>query len=148
VSYDTRRRPIDAIDEITVQHEEASAIRTLLAEQDPAQVDLACRWAQEWVDRMAERLRPQALLRARRLLVACLAAAGRTGEAKTVLAPIAAQCAHLGSFRYLLDGGPYVAAMLAGLHENQQNGHWLPEWTEVPTDFLARLVRAEVVHTI
>ncbi|SEC28826.1 serine/threonine-protein kinase [Rhodococcus koreensis] len=148
VSYDTRRRPIDAIDEITVQHEEASTIRTLLAEQDPGKVDLACRWAQEWVDRLAERHRPQALLRARRLLVSCLAAAGRTDEAKTVLAPIAAQCAHLGSFRYLLDGGPYVAATLTGLHTDQQNGHWHPEWTEVPADFLTRLVRAEVVHTI
>ncbi|EKT82034.1 protein kinase (plasmid) [Rhodococcus opacus] len=148
VSYDTRRRPIDAIDEITVQHEEASAIRTLLAEQDPAEVDLACRWAQEWVDRLAERHRPQALLRARRLLVACLAAAGRTDEAKTVLAPITAQCAQLGSFRYLLDGGPYVAATLTALHEDQQNGHWSPEWQEVPADFLARLVSAKVVHTI
>ena len=43
VSYDTRRRPVDAIDEITVQHEEASAFRTLLAEQDPAKAVLACR---------------------------------------------------------------------------------------------------------
>ena len=148
VSYNTRRRPVDAIDEITVQHEEASAIRTLLVEQDPAKAVLACRWAQEWVDRLGERHRPQALLRARRLLVACLAAAGRTDEAKAVLASIAAQCAQLGSFRYLLDGGPYVAATLAALHEDQQDGRWRPEWPVVPADFLARLVSAQVVHTI
>ena len=148
VSYETRRRPVDAIDEITVQYEEASAIRTLLVEQDLAKVELACRWAQEWVDRLGERHRPQALLRARRLLVACLAAAGRTDEAKAVLASIAAQCAQLGSFRYLLDGGPYVAATLAALHEDQQDGRWRPEWPVVPADFLARLVSAQVVHTI
>ena len=132
VSYETRRRPIDEIDEITVQHEEASAIRTLLVEQDPAKVELACRWAQEWVDRLAERHRPQALLRARRLLVACLAAAGRTDEAKAVLATIAAQCAQLGSFRYLLDGGPYVVAMLAPCTRTSRtgagdpSGRWCP----------------------
>jgi ATP/maltotriose-dependent transcriptional regulator MalT len=148
VSYDARRHPVDEIDEITVQHEEASAIRTLLAQQDPAQADLACRWAQEWVDRLAERHRPQALLRARRLLVGCLAAAGRTDEAKAVLVTIASQCAQIGSFRYLPDGGPYVAATLTALHQDQQNGRWRPEWPEVPADFLASLVNAKVVHTI
>jgi serine/threonine-protein kinase PknK len=148
VSYDARRRPVDEIDEITVQHEEASAIRTLLAQQDPAQADLACRWAQEWVDRLVQRHRPQALLRARRLLVACLAAAGRADEAKAVLAAIASQCAQIGSFRYLPDGGPHVAATLTALHEDQQSGHWRPEWPEVPADYLATLVKAKVVHTI
>jgi ATP/maltotriose-dependent transcriptional regulator MalT/serine/threonine protein kinase len=148
VSYDARRRPIDEIDEITVQHEEASAIRTLLAQQDPAQADLACRWAQEWVDRLVQRHRPQALLRARRLLVACLAAAGRADEAKAVLVTIASQCAQIGSFRYLPDGGPHVAATLAALHQDQQNGRWRPEWPEVPADFLASLVNSKVVHTI
>src|SRR5262249_19954930 len=44
-SYEARRRPMDAIDEITVQHEEATAIRTLrLPDDDPARTDLACRW--------------------------------------------------------------------------------------------------------
>jgi serine/threonine-protein kinase PknK len=148
VSYDARRRPVDEIDEITVQHEEASAIRTLLAEQDPAKADLACRWAQEWVDRLAERHRPQALLRARRLLVGCLAAAGRADEAKAVLVTIASQCAQIGSFRYLPDGGPYVAATLTALYQDQQNGHWRPEWPEVPADFLTSLVNSKVVHTI
>lgn len=148
VSYDSRRRPVDEIDEITVQYEEASAIRTLLAEQDPEKADLACLWAQEWVDRLVERNRPQALLRARRLLVACLAAARRTDEAKAVLVTIASQCAQLGSFRYLPDGGPYVAATLKALYEDRQNGHWRPEWPEVPADFLARLANAKVVHKI
>jgi hypothetical protein len=117
-------------------------------EQDPAKADLACRWAQEWVDRLVERHRPQALLRARRLVVACLAAAGRADEAKAVLATSASQCAQLGSVCYLPDGGPYVAATLTALHQDQQSRQWRPEWPEVPADFLARLVDAKVVHTI
>jgi serine/threonine-protein kinase PknK len=80
--------------------------------------------------------------------VACLAAAGRADEAKAVLATIASQCAHLGSFRYLPDGGPYVVATLTALHQDQPGGHWRPEWPEVPADFLAGLVDAKVVHTI
>ena len=100
-SYDARRQPVDAIDEITVQFEEASAIRLLIAEDDPASRELACRWAQEWVDRLAAQNHPQPLLRARRLLAACLAAAGRGDEAKRTMATIAAQCAQLGMFRFL-----------------------------------------------
>ena len=67
-SYESRRQPVDAIDEITVQFEEASAIRLLIDADDPDKRELACRWAQEWVDRTASPNRPQALLRARRLL--------------------------------------------------------------------------------
>ena len=58
-------KPMDEIDEITVQHEEASAIRLLLAAKDPASVELAGRWAQEWVDKLESRRRPRALLPAR-----------------------------------------------------------------------------------
>ena len=147
-SYDARRRPVDVIDEITVQHEEATAIRTLLLDKDPAQTDLACRWAQEWVDRLTVQNRPRALLQARRLLVACLAAAERSDEAKATLATIAAQCAQLGTVRYLLDGGPHVVATLAQLHTDQQAGRWRPEWPEVPADFLDRLVNAEAVQRV
>jgi len=82
------------------------------------------------------------------LLVGCLAAAGRADEAKAVLVTIASQCAQIGSFRYLPDGGPYVAATLTALYQDQQNGHWRPEWPEVPADFLTSLVNSKVVHTI
>jgi serine/threonine-protein kinase PknK len=147
-SYDARRRPVDVIDEITVQHEEATAIRTLLVGKDPAQRDLACRWAQEWVDRLTAQNRPRALLQARRLLVACLAAAERSNEAKVTLTTIAAQCAQFGTVRYLVDGGPHVVATLAQLRADQQAGRWRSEWPEVPADFLDRLVNAEAVQRI
>ena len=146
-----RRRaaqPVDAIDEITVQFEEASAIRVLIDADDPASRELACRWAQEWVDRTATPNRPQALLRARRLLGACLSAAGRVDEAKTMIATVAAQCAQLRMLRYLVDGGPYVVATLSELQADQRAGRWRPEWPEIPADFLDQAVNAKVAQRI
>lgn len=136
VSYDARREPVDAMDAIALQFEEASAIRRLMAQDDPAERDLACRWAREWVDRLSALNRPQALLRARRLLGACLAADGRTAEAKAMVATVAAQCAQLRMLRYLVDGGPQVVATLVELCADQEAGRWSPEWPEVPADFL------------
>ena len=147
-SYESRRQPVDAIDEITVQFEEASAIRLLIAADDPEKKELACRWAQEWVDRTTSPNRPQALLRARRLLGASLSAAGRVDEAKATIATVAAQCAQLGMLRYLVDGGPYVAATLAELQADQRSGQWRPEWPEVPPDFLDQAVNAEVAQRV
>jgi len=147
-SYEARRQPVDAIDEISVQFEEATAIRLLIAEDDPVSRELACRWVQEWVDRLAAHNHPQPLLRARRLLAACLAAAGRGDEARGTLAAVAAQCAQLGLFRFLLDSGPYVMATLATLREDRAAGRWRSDWPDVPADFLDRLVNAEVVQRI
>ena len=145
-SYNARRRPVDVIDEITVQLEEAAAIRTLLVDKDPAQMDLACRWARG-MGRQIDGAEA-ALLRARRLLVSCLAAAERSDEAKAALATITAQCAQLGIVRYLVDGGPHVVATLAQLHADQQAGRWCSDWPAVPAEFLDRLVNAEAVQRI
>ncbi|MGV9800467.1 protein kinase domain-containing protein [Mycobacterium sp. NPDC003449] len=140
--YDGRRQPVDAMDEIAVQFEEASAIRTLIAGDDPADRELACRWAQEWVDRLLPRNHPQALLRARRLLGACLAADGRTDAAKITVATVAAQCAQLRMLRYLVDGGPHVLATVADLRADQRAGRWKAQWPEVPAEFLDRALDA------
>jgi serine/threonine-protein kinase PknK len=147
-SYESRRQSVDAIDEITVQFEEASAIRLLMAADDPEKRELACRWAQEWVDRTASPNRPQALLRARRLLGASLSAAGHIDAAKSTIATVAAQCAQLGMLRYLVDGGPYVAAILAELQADQRSGWWRPEWPQIPPDFLTQAVNAEVAQRV
>jgi ATP/maltotriose-dependent transcriptional regulator MalT len=146
--YSDRRQPVDAMDEIAVQFEEASAIRQLMAADDPDRKELACRWAQEWVDRTATPNRPRALLRARRLLGAALSAAGRVDEAKAVLAVAAAQCAQLRMLRYLVDGGPHVVAILAALRDDQRSGQWRLEWPEVPADFLDQAVNAQVVQRV
>ncbi|MBP1819507.1 protein kinase [Mycobacterium sp. OAE908] len=147
-TYDSRRQPVDAIDEITVQFEEASAIRVLMGADDQESKELACRWAQEWVERTSSPARPQALLRARRLLGASLSAAGHIDEAKAIIATVAAQCARLKMLRYLVDGGPYVAATLSELQADQRSGWWRPEWPEIPPDFLDEAVTASVAQRI
>jgi serine/threonine-protein kinase PknK len=147
-SYEVRRQPVDAIDEITLQFEEASAIRMLMAADDPDKRQLACRWAQEWVDRTATPNRPQALLRAHRLLGASLSAAGRGDEAKATIAAVAAQCARLRMVRYLVDGGPYVAATLSALRADQRSARWQPQWPEVSAEFLDQAINAQVVQRI
>ncbi|MFQ6394447.1 protein kinase domain-containing protein [Nocardia sp. KC 131] len=148
IEYGDRRAPIDAIDEFTVLYEEFTAIRLLLTEASPKRTELACAWAQQWVDRLEAVDRPRELLEARRLLVACLAAADRTAAAKQLLATVTAQCAELGSVRYLLDGGPYVLAILAALREDQIAGHWRPGWPDIPADFLLASVNADAAQTM
>ncbi|MGW4352804.1 protein kinase domain-containing protein [Nocardia sp. NPDC004582] len=148
VDYAHRRAPTDPIDEFTVLYEEFTAIRLLLAEPAAESRELARTWAQEWVDELEAVRRPRELLKARRLLIACLAATGRTTEAKTLLATVAAQCAEHGSVRYLLDGGPHVVATLSALAADQSAGHWDPTWPEVPPAFLRTLVEAEAAQTI
>lgn len=82
------------------------------------------------------------------MLVACLSAAQRTDEAKTLLATITAQCAELGSVRYLLDGGPHVVAVLAALRADRRAGRWRLEWPDVPEVFLTLLVNAEAAQAM
>ena len=139
---------MDAMDEIAVQFEEASVIRMLMDSDDPEKRELACRWAKEWVDRTSAPNRPQALLRAHRLLGASLSAAGHVDEANATIAAVAAECAQLQMLRYLVDGGPYVAATLSELQADQRSGWWRPEWPEIPPDFLDRAVNAQVVQRI
>ncbi|WP_433724306.1 protein kinase domain-containing protein [Nocardia sp. CA-129566] len=148
VDYGSRREPVDPIDEFTVLYEEFTAIRLLLTAASPEKTELACTWAREWVDLLESVERPRELLKARRLLIACLAAANRTDAAKTLLVTVAAQCAELGSVRYLLDGGPNVVATIAAVHEDQLAGRWRPEWPEVPSEFLLALVNAHAAQTI
>ncbi|WP_433715144.1 protein kinase domain-containing protein [Nocardia sp. CA-084685] len=148
VEYGDRREPVDPIDEFTVLYEEFTAIRLLLAAETPEKTELACAWAREWVDLLETVERPRELLKARRMLIACLAAAGRIDAAKTLLATVTAQCAELGSVRYLLDGGPHVVATLAAVYEDQLAGRWRPEWPDVPTEFLLALVNAQAAQRI
>ena len=96
----------------------------------------------------ADQLAVDPVTAARRLLGASLSAAGRVDEAKTTIASVAAQCAQLGMLRYLVDGGPYVAATLAELHADQRSGQWRPEWPEVPSDFLQQAINAEVAQRV
>ncbi|NGP07342.1 protein kinase, partial [Rhodococcus sp. 14C212] len=135
IAYLQRHRPVHGIEAITAQLDEAVAIWALLDDGTPASTELACTWAQEWVDMLADTDRPRAQLQARRLLVNALAAAGRSVEAKKLLATITAQCAALGIVRYLLDGGSHLMALLEDLRMDREAGRWRDDWPTVPDQF-------------
>jgi len=137
---------VDGIAEITAQLEEDTAIRLLLTSGAGEQDDVACRWAQEWVDRLQGRGRHRALLRAQRTLALCLAAAGRTGEAKRLLGSILARCAELGMVRFPVDGGQGLIALIQQIRDDQQRGKADPTIPQVPMSFLDRILDEADAH--
>ena len=141
VEFAQRQRPVDGIDEITAQLEEDTAIRLLITELRE-QDDVACRWAQEWVDRLKGRGRYRASLRAERLLAGCLSAAGRTAEAKQLFGAVLARCADLGMVRFPIDGGEQLVSLLAEIRSDQQMGKSDPMMPQLPMTFLDRILDA------
>jgi ATP/maltotriose-dependent transcriptional regulator MalT len=139
VEFAKRQRRVDGIDEITAQLEEDTAIRLLITESRE-QDDVACRWAQEWVDRLKGRGRHRASLRAERLLAGCLSAAGRTAEAKLLLGAILARCADLGMVRFPIDSGEQLVSLIAEIRNDQQMGNSDPMMPELPMTFLDRIL--------
>ncbi|TQC46665.1 hypothetical protein EEB14_24990 [Rhodococcus sp. WS4] len=145
VEYATRRRPVDGVDAIIAQVEEDTAIRLLVAEGSPEPTRLACTWAQEWVNMLEGSGRRRALLQAKRLLVVCLAVAGRTEEAKGLLASVTAQCAELGMTRYLLDSPLYVRELVVELRDDRLAGRCPRDWAPAPASFLTEVLTAHTV---
>ena len=134
---------LDGIDEITAQLEEDTAIRLLITDSRVGeQDDVACRWAQEWVDRLKGRGRHRASLRAERLLAECLWAAGRTAEAKQLFGAVLARCAALGMVRFPIDGGERLGSLLAEIRNNLQAGRSDPMMPQLPMSFLDRIFDA------
>jgi ATP/maltotriose-dependent transcriptional regulator MalT len=143
VEFAQRQRPVDGIDEITAQLEEDTAIRLLIrASRVGEQDEVACRWAQEWVDRLTGRGRHRAMLRAERLLAECLSAAGRTAEAKQLFGSVLARCADLGMVRFPIDGGQRLVSLIAEVRNDQQTGSSDPTMPRPPMTFLDRLLDA------
>lgn len=141
VEFTQRQRPEDGLGEITAQLDEERAIRLLIGNSRPGeQDDVACRWAQEWVDRLKGRGRHRAMLRAQRLLAECLSAAGRTAEAKQLLGSVLARCADLGMVRFPIDGGGRLVSLIAEVRNNQQTGRSDPMMPQLPMSFLDRIL--------
>lgn len=150
IEFEQRQRPDDEVNgiaEITAQLDEDTAIRLLLRSGTDEQNDVACRWAQEWVDRLQGRGRHRALLRAQRTLAKCLAAAGRTQEAKQLLGSIMVKCAELGMVRFVLDGGERLTSLIGEIRNDQQAGRVDPMMPQPPTSFLNRLLDASAAMT-
>ncbi|AHK35578.1 Serine/threonine-protein kinase pknK (plasmid) [Rhodococcus opacus PD630] len=106
VTRTARPEPVDGIEQITAQLEDETAILLLLRTGDRTAIQLACDWADEWVQTLAETGRELARLHAMRLQVSCLWAAGFPDDAKAALLPIAVECARHELIRFLVDGGP------------------------------------------
>jgi serine/threonine-protein kinase PknK len=142
IEFAQRQRPIDGLAEITAQLEEETAIRALIAESGVGEHnDVACDWAQEWVDRLQGSGRHRALLRAQRTLAECLAAAGRTAEAKRLLGAVLARCADLGIVRFPIDGGARLVPLIAEVRNDLQMGGSDPG-QQPPMSFLDRVLDA------
>lgn len=143
VQFAQRQRPVDGIAEITAQLMEDTAIHLLIADSPTTErVDLACRWAREWVDRLQGRGRDRALLRAQRTLVACLSAVGQTTDAKQLFGSILSRCAGLGLIRFPLDGGQRLVSMIAEIHHDLRTASTAPTRPQPPTYFLGQLLAA------
>ena len=141
IEFARRERPAYGLAEITAQQQDETAIRALIANSGVAeQNDMACVWAQEWVDRLQDRGRDRALLRAQRTLVECLSVAGRTAEAKQLLAAVLAQCARLGLVRFPHDGGPRLIPLIAELRDDQQMGRLDPMKPQPPISFVDQIL--------
>ncbi|MFC9786602.1 protein kinase [Rhodococcus sp. NPDC127528] len=135
---------VSGLAEFTAELEEIAGIRALIAENVPGAAETATSRAREIAARLGGGDRARSGLEARRLLVACLAAAGHLDEAKDTLAPVAATCAELGLVRFLLDEGPHLVTVVAALAADRRSDRWPSDRPAVPLEFLEEvLVAAE-----
>ncbi|MFW0797193.1 protein kinase [Gordonia sp. CPCC 205515] len=139
VPYDNRAIEPKANAIRIAQLTEEVAIRLLI---EDGSTDLACRWAREWVDRLADSGRPRALLRSQRLLATCLSAAGREFEAKRCAAVVLARCATTGMARHPMDGGDIFRHLVEDIRVDLGDGHITADFDAVPVEFVERLLRS------
>ena len=140
VEFSRRQRPEDGLGEITANWMKRGQFGYSSSTLGPEQDDLACRWAQEWVDRLTGRGRHRAMLRAQRLLAECLSAAGRTAEAKQLLGSVLARCADLGMVRFPIDGGERLVSLIAEVRNIQATGR--SDMPQLAMSFLDRILVA------
>lgn len=141
VQFAQRQWPVDGIVGMIAQLEEDTAIRLLIADSPTdEQVDLASRWAREWVDHLQGLGRDRALLRAERTLVECLLAAGRRAEAQRLLSSILVRCKDVGLVRFPLDGGPRLTAAMLELRNNLRGGTADSTMAQPPVWLLDRIL--------
>ncbi|GAB90720.1 serine/threonine-protein kinase [Gordonia rhizosphera] len=119
VDFTHRSHTTTGIESVVAQLDEEVAIRLLLEDpHDEDDIDTACRWAQEWVDGLADTGRDRAWVRAERLLAICLRVAGRDDEAKHHARSVLARCAAAGMVRYPLDGGDEFRALTEQIRDD------------------------------
>lgn len=143
VPFDRRAAAPKATSVRVAQLTEEVAIRLLLDDPgDGEGLDIACRWSQEWVDRLADNARPRALLRAQRLLATCLISAGREFEAKRCAAVVLTRCAATGMVRHLVDGGDAFRHLVEDIRVDLGDGHVTGDFDAVSIEFVDRVLRS------
>lgn len=121
----------------------AAGIRLLITDSRVGEQDgVACRWAQEWADRLKGRGRHRALLGAERTFAECLSAAGRAAEAKQLLGCVLARCADLNVIRFPIDGGKRFISLIAEVRDDQGMGRRDPMMPPMSVSFLDRILVA------
>ncbi|MFD9667679.1 protein kinase [Rhodococcus sp. NPDC059968] len=144
LTYAERAEQVSGLDGVIAQNEEEAAIRRLVRTGSSANAGLACQWAGEWADRLADSERHRAALRARRLLAGCLAASGRSAEARNVLTGVVVRCSKAGLVRFLADGGVHVMDTLRHIVDNGRPPTDPPPLSsDVPRDFLLAALAAD-----
>jgi serine/threonine-protein kinase PknK len=134
--------PADGLARITAELEDETAITLLLGSGDREQIRVACDWANEWVRTLEGTGRELARLRAARLSVSCLWAAGRGDDAERAVLPVAVECARHEWIRFLLDGGPLVVAALTSLREHAASAQDEDGLTDLPHAFVDAVLSA------
>ncbi|AZG47725.1 serine/threonine-protein kinase [Gordonia insulae] len=117
-----RSRPTVGIAEIVAQLDEEVAIRLLLDDGDAADLDIACRWAAEWVTRLGHGRRRLASDRAERLLALALTVAGRHSEAEQHMSVLLEHCASVGMVRFPMDGGQQLVPLIGEIRADLAAG--------------------------
>ncbi|MDJ0420592.1 serine/threonine-protein kinase [Rhodococcus opacus] len=143
LTYAERAEQVSGLDQAIAQYLEEAAIRGLVRTGSPANTDLACQWAREWAERLADSERHRAALRARRLLAGCLAASGRSAEARKVLTEVVARCSQAGLVWFLADGGEHVMDTLQHIVDTDHPPTHPPQSSDVPRDFLLAALAAD-----
>lgn len=125
---------------MTAELDEDSAIRTLLRAATPTAVADACARAEALLRSIDPDRRPRAAFYAQLLLVSCLAATGRTDEARDTLVPMLSICVDTGLIRPLRDEGPWLTSVLRTLEHDLREGQWRDEWPRIPHAFFAMVL--------
>jgi serine/threonine-protein kinase PknK len=136
---------LDGIGDVTTEFREDSQIRVLLVEGESSALADACSRARIRRDRIDQRKRPRAHLRASLQLAFCLTSAGRREEASQALAPALRTCAALGLSRLILDEGPMMVRLAKETVPEDEFSATDPAMAENVRDFVLALADTPTV---
>jgi serine/threonine-protein kinase/serine/threonine-protein kinase PknK len=136
---------LDGIGDVTAELKEDSQIRLLINGGQPSALTAACGRARARVDHVDQRKRPRAFLQATLQYALCLVVAGKSDEARRVLAPALRTCAALGLSRLLADEGPQMLRLAKDTAVAEEFSSADPTTSESVRDFVLSLAETSTV---